>query len=262
VSVLRRGGRSVEPDLSAVDTGPSLAETVDALASPALVPRQRRGLVSQLAVQAAQAVPRWRPGAILQWATDAVTSVAPRLPVRDLPTLQQHHGGLTGDLLAQRLIRNAARATAGVGAASGGLASVKWTVPPVLLSAPVLLGAETVAVVAIEVKLVGELHHAYGTPVPGEGPDLAVALLQSWASQRGIDPYLPGVGMGAVLGTAARTELRDRLSRRFGRNLTTLAPLLTGAAAASYLNQRATQMLGQRLRSDLWRPRAVPDRSR
>lgn len=249
MSVLRRGSWRSEPD----DADQALTETVDALASPALVPGQRRGLVSQLAAQAATAVPRWRPGEVLQWATDTVTGLAPRLPVRDLPTLQHHFGGLTGDLLAQRLVRNAARATAGVGAASGGLASVKWAAPPALLSAPVLLGAETVAVVAIEVKLVGEVHRAYGVELPGEGPELAMALLQSWANQRGIDPFLPGVGVGVVLGTATRNELRNRLSRRFGRNLTTLGPLLTGAAVASYLNQRATRTLGHRLRSDLYR---------
>jgi hypothetical protein len=54
-----------------------------------------------------------------------------------------------------------------------------------------------------------------------------------------------------VLGTAARKELADRLARRYGRNLSTLAPLLAGAAVAGYLNQRATLALGKRLRADL-----------
>jgi hypothetical protein len=62
---------------------------------------------------------------------------------------------------------------------------------------------------------------------------------------------LPGVGVGAVLGTAARKELREMLLRRFGRNLTTLGPFLTGAAVASYLNRRATRRLGDRLGDDL-----------
>jgi hypothetical protein len=62
------------------------------------------------------------------------------------------------------------------------------------------------------------------------------------------------VGIGAVLGTAARNELRDRLLRRFGRNLTTLGPFLTGAAVAGFLNGRATRGLGNRIREDL-RPR-------
>jgi hypothetical protein len=56
-----------------------------------------------------------------------------------------------------------------------------------------------------------------------------------------------------VLGTAARKELRDRLLRRFGRNLTTLGPMLTGAVVAGYLNRRATQSLGDRIREDLRR---------
>jgi len=54
-----------------------------------------------------------------------------------------------------------------------------------------------------------------------------------------------------VLGTAARKELQSSLLRRFGRNLTTMGPLLTGAAVASYLNQRATTKLGEHLRKDL-----------
>jgi hypothetical protein len=62
---------------------------------------------------------------------------------------------------------------------------------------------------------------------------------------------VPGVGLAAVLGTAARKELRDRLLRRFGRNLTTYGPMLTGAAVASYLNRRATIALGQQIRKDL-----------
>ena len=44
-----------------------------------------------------------------------------------------------------------------------------------------------------------------------------------------------------MLGTAARKELQTTLLKRFGRNLTTLGPLLTGAAVASYLNRRATR---------------------
>ena len=111
-----------------------------------------------------------------------------------------------------------------------------------------LLAAETVAVVAIELKLIGELHEVYGVPIPGSGTQRAVALIQAWASQRGVNPLVPGVGVGAVLGTAARKELRDRLLKRFGRNLTTLGPLLTGAAVASYLNRRATRPLGETIR--------------
>jgi hypothetical protein len=57
--------------------------------------------------------------------------------------------------------------------------------------------------------------------------------------------------MAAVIGTAARHELRERLVRRFGRNLTALGPLFTGAAIAAYLNRRATIKLAEEVRKDL-----------
>jgi hypothetical protein len=123
----------------------------------------------------------------------------------------------------------------------------------------VLLAAETVAAVAIEPKLIGGCTRCT-VPLPTGGTQRAVALVQSWASQRGINPMMPGVGVSAVLGTAARRELRDTLLKRFGRNLTTLGPFLTGAAVASYLNRRATRTLAEQLRADLRRKaRALPN---
>jgi len=56
---------------------------------------------------------------------------------------------------------------------------------------------------------------------------------------------------GDVLGRAGRQQLRDVLRRRFTRNLITLAPMLTGATAAGYLNRRATLDIGGRLATDL-----------
>ena len=57
--------------------------------------------------------------------------------------------------------------------------------------------------------------------------------------------------MASVLGTAARKELQSMLLKRFGRNLTTMGPLLTGAVVASYLNRRASRKLGEELKKDL-----------
>lgn len=233
--------------------GAELGATVAALSSEEIETAQRRRLLHRLVGQfrARGVTDLFKPRAAIRWMTDAVSDIAPHIPIRDRETLRAHFDGLDGDLLAERLIRNAARATAGVGAAGGGVAAVEWTVTPALLSAPVLLGVETVAVVAIEIKLVGELHEAYGVPIADSGGRRAAALLQSWAGQRGVNPFVPGVGVGAVLGTAARKELRETLLRRFGRNLTTLGPFLTGAAVASYLNRRATRGLGQRISEDL-----------
>ncbi|MFU8850685.1 hypothetical protein ACNAW0_06835 [Micromonospora sp. SL1-18] len=232
-----------------------LGATVAALTADDLAPARRRQLLARVVGQARARglADLFKPKAALRWMTETVAEVAPHVPVRDLATLRRHFPGLSDDELAERLVRNAARATAGVGAAGGGVAAVEWTVAPTLLSAPVLLAAETIAVVAIELKLIGELHEVHRVPLPNRGTERAVALVQSWAGQRGINPMLPGVGVTAVLGTAARRELRERLLRRFGRNLTTLGPFLTGAAVAGYLNRRATRNLADQVRKDLRR---------
>jgi hypothetical protein len=171
--------------------------------------------------------------------------------MRTRETLRAHFPGLTDEQIADRLVRNAARTSGGIGAIGGGVSAIQWAAPPTLLTAPVLLAAETVAVVAIELKLIGELQELYGQPVPGSHGQRAVTLLQAWAGRRGISLMVPGRSMAAVLGTAARHELRDRLVRRFGRNLTALGPLFTGAAVAAYLNRRATLRLAEEVRKDL-----------
>jgi hypothetical protein len=233
--------------------GEDLGTTVAALTDDDLDPGQRKRLLGRLVrqVRGRGLGDLFKPKSAVRWMADAVGDIAPHIPIRDLATLRDHFGGLEDEALAERLIRNAARATGGVGAAGGGVAAVEWAAPPTLLSAPVLLAAETVAVVAIEIKLIGELHEVYHLRIPGSGTDRATALVQSWATQRGVNPLVSGVGVSAVLGTAARKELRDTLLRRFGRNLTTLGPFLTGAAVASYLNRRATRALGDRIRDDL-----------
>ncbi|WP_442933976.1 hypothetical protein [Micromonospora sp. CPCC 206171] len=243
------------PPESADRAAEELGATVAALTADDIEPARRRQLLTRLVglARARGLADLFKPKAALRWMTDTVSDVAPHIPVRDLATLRRHFPGLDDEALAERLVRNAARATAGVGAAGGGVAAVEWVATPTLLSAPVLLAAETVAVVAIELKLIGELHEVYHVPLATGGSQRAVALMQSWANQRGINPMTPGVGVGAVLGTAARRELRDTLLKRFGRNLTTLGPFLTGAAVASYLNGRATRTLADEIRRDLRR---------
>ncbi|MEU7944462.1 hypothetical protein AB0C50_07250 [Micromonospora taraxaci] len=232
-----------------------LGATVAALTADDIAPARRRQLLTRMVGQArARGISDlFKPRAAVRWMVDTVAEIAPHVPVRDLDTLRRHFPGLDDAALADRLVRNASRTTAAIGAAGGGVAAVEWTVAPTLLSAPVLLAAETVAVVAVELKLVGELHEIHGVALPDAGSQRAVALVHSWATQRGVNPMVPGVGVGAVLGTAARKELREMLLRRFGRNLTTLGPFLTGAAVASFLNRRATQQMAEQLQVDLRR---------
>ena len=186
-----------------------------------------------------------------KWLVDLVTESAPHIPVRDLLSLREHHGGRSGDDLADALIVSASRATAAVGAAGGALAAAEMAAPPTMLAAPVQLAAETLAVVAIELKLVAELHVVYGRAPAGSRSQLATAYLMSWAGKRGIDVSAGPPSLAVVLGTAARQQLRARLLRRLGRNVSTMAPFLAGAVAGAELNRRATRALGEALVRDL-----------
>lgn len=254
------GAAGVDADADLTDVGrvdaaaaDDLAVTVAELTIENLDDNRRGWLLGRLATEVRRrgVGDLFKPRAALRWMADTVSDVAPRLPIRDQATLRAHYGDLDADELADRLIRNAARVTASIGAASGGVAAVEWVATPTLLTAPVLLAVETVVVVAVEVKLIGELHAVYGLPVPGTLAQRGSVLLRAWTTRRGVNPLMPSVAMNTVLGTAARKELRDRLLRRFSRNITTLGPLLTGAAVAGFLNSRATTSLGEHVRRDL-----------
>jgi uncharacterized membrane protein len=105
--------------------------------------------------------------------------------------------------------------------------------------------------VAVELKLVAELHVVYGRAPQGPPAQVAAAYLGAWVAKRGLDLGQGVPSLGVVLGTAARTQLRNRIVRRFGRNLSTLAPLLAGAVAGAELNRRETRSLGAALVDDL-----------
>jgi hypothetical protein len=232
-----------------------VGDAVARLTEDDLAPAERRRLIGQLAgaLRMRGFKDLFRPKTAMTWLSDTVADVAPRIPIRTADKLRGHFSGLSDEQIIERLVRNASRATASIGAVGGGVAAIEWAAPPALMTAPVLLAAETVAVVAVEIKLIGELQEMHGMPVAGSGTQRAVALVQAWARRRGVNLMVPGRGMAAALGTAARYELRDRLLRRFGRNLTTLGPLLTGAAVAAFLNRRATQRLAAEVREDLSR---------
>jgi hypothetical protein len=238
-----------------VVTPEGMAGTIAALADEDLDAAGRRKALSRLAAQVrARGVgDLFKPRGAMKWIADAVGDVVPHLPIRELSVLREHFPGMTDEEIADRLVRNAALATAAVGAAGGGIAAVEWVATPSLLSAPVVLATETVAVVAVEIKLIAELHELYGAPIQGGAGQRTISLIHSWAQRRGVNPMMPGVGVAAVLGTGVRKELRDRLLKRFGRNLTSYGPMLTGAAVASYLNRRATIALAGHIRRDLGR---------
>ncbi len=206
--------------------------------------RARAGLVGRLAVLLATSGRRL---------VDTVVEIAPHIPIRDRETLRRHHGSLTDKQIAAQLVATAARATAAVGAAGGVLSTVEIAAPPAYLSVPVQIAAETLAVVAIEVKLIAELHELFGRGVAGTPATRGSAYLGAWVRRRGLDPFADAPNLGGVIGGAARKQLRQRLVRRAGRNATSVIPFLAGAVAGAALNRRETLRLGEKVLADLHR---------
>lgn len=244
-------GRQDGPGGEGADS--EVGELVGRLTTPGeLEPAERRKLLGRLtrALRRRSRSARAEGTARGRWLADLFLNIAPRIPIRDLQTLSEHHHGLTGEALADDLVRTAQKATMTVGAIGGALAAAEFAAPPLLLSAPAQLVAETLVVAAIEVKLLAELHEVYGVRIDGTGAQRAAAFTAAWARQRGIDPLAPS-SVSLALGAATKTALRNRLMRTLGRHLTTFGPFLTGAVAGGALNRMATKKLGQAIRDDL-----------
>jgi hypothetical protein len=180
------------------------------------------------------------------WLAAQVTAMAPRLRVRDQAALRAQFPGRSAEDIADALIDGASRASAAAGGAVG-----MWAALPTLPAFPAEVAAETLVVVGIEIKLIAELHEAYGTPAPGNLPERMSAYVAAWAHRRGVF-MIPG-GVVLATGSPLARLLRRRLAARAGRSAFSLAPLLTGAAAGAYLNSRETRRLGQDVRRDLRR---------
>ncbi|MDX6739755.1 hypothetical protein [Actinocorallia sp. A-T 12471] len=187
-----------------------------------------------------------------KWLADTFAAVAPRIPIRDLETLRAHYPGLSAEALADELVRGAVNRTTAVGAAGGALAAVQFTAPPLLLTAPAQIVAETLVVAAIETKMIAELHEAHGVQIQGGTAERTMTYAVAWAKQRGVNPMDSG-SLSVGLGGAAKAALRKRMMGVLGRHMTTLGPFLTGAVAGGTLNRAATKKLAEKVRNDLAR---------
>jgi hypothetical protein len=180
------------------------------------------------------------------WLAGQVLTMAPRLKVRDQAALRAQFPGQSADDIADALIEGAGRAAATVGGTVGA-----WAALPVLPAFPAEIATETLVMVGIEIKLVAELHEAYGMPAPGNAPERMRAYVAAWTHRRGIS--LAPDGLIFAAGSPLLRRLERRLAARAGRSVFSLGPLLTGAAAGAILNRRETRRLGQDVRSDLSR---------
>ena len=179
------------------------------------------------------------------WMSEQVISMAPRVPVRDAATLRRQYPGKTPEELADLVIRGASRTAGGVGAAVGAA-----SVLPMMPAMPVEVTTETLALVAIELKMIAELHEVYGLRAPGSAIERMTAYVGSWARRSGVVGLAPG-GILLAVGSPLRRRLQRRLLARAGRSAFSLGPLLTGMAAGAWLNQAETRKLGQDIRDDL-----------
>lgn len=236
------------------DDGREVADLVNRLSDSSATRRDRAAVLGRLSQVTAARAKQAGLKAVGsgKYMADLLLEAAPHIPVRDLETLSEHHKGLTGDALADALVRNAQRATAGIGAAGGAVAAAEWAAMPVLVAVPLEVVVETLAVAAVEVKLTAELHAVYGVPVEGTGTQRAIAFTGAWANRRGLDPMRPWT-IPNVLGIAGRQQLAKRMIGRFARNLGTIVPFLIGAVVGARVNHRETQHLGEALRADLRR---------
>jgi hypothetical protein len=178
-----------------------------------------------------------------------VVAMAQRLRVRDQAALRAQFPGRSAEDIADALIESAARASAAVGGAVGA-----WAALPALPAYPVEVATETLALIGIEVKLVAELHEAYGMPATGNAMDRTTSYVAAWAHRRGVS-MIPG-GLVLAAGSPLARRLRWRLATRMGRSAFSLGPLLTGAVAGAMLNRQETRRLGHSVRTDLRRARA------
>ena len=178
-----------------------------------------------------------------------VLAMAQRLRVRDQAALRAQFPGRSAEDIADALIESAARASAAIGGAVGA-----WAALPALPAYPVEIATETLALIGIEVKLVAELHEAYGMPATGNAMDRTTSYVAAWAHRRGVS-MIPG-GLVLAAGSPLARRLRWRLATRMGRSAFSLGPLLTGAVAGAMLNRQETRRLGHSVRTDLRRARA------
>ncbi|MEU9040778.1 MULTISPECIES: hypothetical protein [unclassified Kitasatospora] len=271
MAVFRRPGRSrstPEPDLAE-----QLAELVEEAEQPvgkgpeaAYAAKQRsrgRAVVvhaSRLLGSGGRAAQGVARGAVYggKALTEQLLRAAPRIPVRDLATLRaQHPGAAFPEQLADLLVTGAVRASGALGAGVG--AAAMMPVPPAM---PVEIAAETLAVAAVEIKLIAELHEVYGAPAQGSAGQRAGAYLGAWANRRGIDATLlvrPAGFAALAIGAEVRQRVRRRLTRSSLRHLPSLIPLLVGAGIGATMNRSDTRRLADEVRADL---RARPSAGR
>lgn len=215
--------------------------------------RERRRLAAGLAAAARAGTQRTSRALRVSrgWLVTQVVTVAPLLRARDQAMLRAQYPALNAEELADALIEDAARASAAVGGAVG-----TWAMLPLLPVFPAEVAGATLAAVGIEIKLVAELHEAYGLPAAGSTAEQMMAYAGAWAGRRAVTTE-PGGLIAATASPQARRLVR-RLTFRACRTALSFGPLFLGAVMGARLNRRETRRLGRAVRTDLRRRARTP----
>jgi hypothetical protein len=188
---------------------------------------------------------------------DLLFFIAPRLPVRDIDALHKSYGGVTGGTLAGQVIKSASRNSAAVGGVTGALATAGVMAPPLWVTLPAEIVAETLLVTAIEMRMIAELHEVFGLPIRGTQDERGAAILEAWSTRRGVDmKRLQKHGRSELardsgVGTHLVRIVKRKLMTRAARNLGTLTPLFIGAVIGAETNRRSTRDIGNSIIDDL-----------
>lgn len=164
----------------------------------------------------------------------------PRTHARSLTQLRGSYPDLGPDELARKLVADAARNSAAVGATAACCALV-----PVPAAGPLATVGESAATSAVRTRLTAELHTVYGLLGPSPVNEGATGHLTQWAS-RDTEGALSLAALPALVLATTRTlprQLRQRMRLR--------TVFAFSAVSAGLHSGRETRRYGEALRKDL-----------
>ena len=184
---------------------------------------------------------------------DVATGIAPRLPIRDRSTLEDHLKLRDPERMAHAIVKNAANATAVAGSIGGFLVITSRTGPGLILSIPLRVATETLVVAAIELKMIGELHEIYDQPLEGSATQRGTTALKLWASYRGLDVTDTGGIFQTVTEIARRPTTRRAAASVTGKALGGRGLRLGAGVVGAIENHKSSMSLGDQVRAELRR---------
>lgn len=168
------------------------------------------------------------------------SSMLPRTHARSLSQLRGAYPDLGPDELARKLVSDAARNSAAVGAGAACCALV-----PLPAAAPLATAGESVVSSAVRTRLTAELHAVYGLLEPSPVNAGSTGNFTQWAS-RDTNGALTLAALPALMLATTRT-LPGKLRRRMR-----LRTVFTVSAVSAALHSgRETRRYGEGLRKDL-----------